>query len=181
MAKPIIKKGKKAPEVSYRINDEIKTYGKPVRVVGEGIEAKVVSLEEALEIADSKNLDLIEINSETSPIIVRVDDYDKFVFDKKKRLKKNKSKTSQLKEVQLSVTISENDINTKIKKAKEFIEDGDRVKVVLSMRGRELSRREENKKSIYKFITLMEDVAVAESLPKDEGNKTVVFLKKKKK
>lgn len=172
---------KKKDEISFPVNDEIRVYdGENVRIVGENVESKVCSLDEAMKIADSMNLDLVLINSEAKPMIVRVVDYDKFVFDKKKAQKKNKTKSSQLKEIQLTVTISENDLNTKANKAREFIEDGDRVKVVLSMKGRQLGRREESKKSLYQFITMMQDVAVAESLPKDEGNRSIVYLKKKK-
>jgi translation initiation factor IF-3 len=84
-----------------------------------------------------------------------------------------------LKEIQLSVNIAKHDLETKVNNAKKFIEDGSRVRVILSMKGRELSRREDNKKSILEFIVMMDEVATPESAPKDEGNKTTVILKKK--
>ena len=84
-----------------------------------------------------------------------------------------------MKEVQLSVNISEHDLETKANNARKFIENGNRVKVTLTMRGRELVRREENKRSILEFIVMMDDVAVPESQPRDEGNKTTVILKRK--
>ena len=102
------------------------------------------------------------------------------MYELKKNAKKNKQNTKPLKEIQLSVNIAKHDLETKANSARKFIEDGSRVRVILSMKGREVSRREENKKSILEFIVLLEDVAVPEMTPRDEGNKTVVILKKKK-
>lgn len=164
---------------NFNINDEIKFYPQ-VRIVGDGIESKVVTLKEAKAIAETMEMDLVEINSKVTPPILRICAYDKFLYEMKKNAKKNKQTTSQLKEIQLTVNIASNDLKTKAKKAIEFIENGDRVKVTLTMKGRELTRREENKRSIFEFISLLEDVAVAESMPKDENNKTIVVLKKKK-
>lgn len=178
MAKPK-SHSKNNSSFNFNINEEIKFYPQ-VRIVGEGFESKVVSLKEAKTIAESMELDLVEINSKVTPPILRICAYDKFIYEMKKNAKKNKQTTSQLKEIQLSVNIASNDLQTKAKKAKEFIEGGDRVKVTLTMKGRELSRREENKRSIFEFIALLDDVACAESMPKDENNKTIVILKKKK-
>lgn len=160
-----------------RINDEIRW--DKVRIVGEGIESKVLSLNEAKAIAKTMNLDLIEINHSTEIPIVTVANYDKFLYDLKKSAKKNKQHIKPMKEIQLSVNIASHDIETKVNQAKKFIKDGSKVKVTLTMRGRELARRDENKKSLLEFITLLDDVAVPENMPKDEGNKTVVILKKR--
>jgi translation initiation factor IF-3 len=97
----------------------------------------------------------------------------------KKAAKKNKQHTKPLKDIQLSVNIAKHDMETKANSARKFIEDGCRVRVTLTMKGRELSRREENKKSILEFIVMLEDVAVPEAVPRDDGNKTSVILKKK--
>jgi translation initiation factor IF-3 len=101
------------------------------------------------------------------------------LYELKKAAKKNKANTKPLKEVQLSVNIADHDLQTKVNQAKKFIGEGSKVKVVLTMKGRELSRREDNKKSIYLFISGLEEVATPESMPKDEGNKTIVILKKR--
>jgi translation initiation factor IF-3 len=77
------------------------------------------------------------------------------------------------------VNIAKHDLETKANSARKFLEDGSKVRVILSMKGRELTRREENKKSILEFIVLLEDIAVPETTPRDEGNKTTVILKKK--
>ena len=162
----------------FRVNDEIRIGGN-VRIVGEGIESKVVAMSEARKIAEDMELDLVEIQGKSDVPIVRVCNYEKMLYELKKAAKKNKQQAKPLKEIQLSVNIAKHDLETKANNAKKFIEDGSRVRVTLAMKGRELSRREDNKKSILEFIVMMDDVAVPESTPKDEGNKTVVILKKR--
>ena len=162
----------------FRVNDEIRIGGN-VRIVGEGIESKVVTMSEARKIAEDMELDLVEIQGKSDVPIVRVCKYEKMLYELKKAAKKNKQHVKPLKEIQLSVNIAKHDLETKANNAKRFIEDGSRVRVTLAMKGRELSRREDNKKSILEFIVMMDDVAVPESTPKDEGNKTVVILKKR--
>ena len=169
-------------EKQFRVNDEIRNYDtvrliyKPT--VGEGFN-KVVSLDEAKRMASDKGLDLIEINTKASPVILRLEEYSKYIYELKKQAKQKKNNNSVLKEIQLNTNISEHDLLIKVKKSKEFINDGDKVKVVLTMKGRELGRREESKTCLYKFITYMEDVAVPESLPHDENNRSIVILKRK--
>ena len=162
----------------FRVNDEIRIGGN-VRIVGEGIESKVVTMSEARKIAEDMELELVEIQGKSDVPIVRVCNYEKMLYELKKAAKKNKQHVKPLKEIQLSVNIAKHDLETKANNAKRFIEDGSRVRVTLAMKGRELSRREDNKKSILGFIVMMDDVAVPESTPKDEGNKTVVILKKR--
>lgn len=162
----------------FRVNDEIRFKGN-VRIVGNDIESKVVPMSEAIEIADSMGLDLVEIQGNLDIPIVRICNYEKMLYELKKSAKKNSHTTKPLKEIQLSVNIAKHDLETKANNARKFIEDGSRVRVILSMKGRELSRRDENKKSILEFVVLLEDVATLESAPRDEGNKTVVILKKK--
>lgn len=164
--------------VEPRINDEIRGVD-TVRIIGEGVESYVVSIREARKISYESKLDLVEVNANSNPPIVKIVNYSKYLFELKKALKNKNKNNCVLKEIQLSTNISSNDLNTKAKKAKEFIEDGHKVKVVLTMRGRELGRREESKKSILTFIVQMDDVAIPESLPRDEGNKCTVILKKK--
>lgn len=162
----------------FRVNDEIYGY-KDVRIVGEGIESKVISLAEARKMAESMELDLIEINPNSSPAIVRIASYEKMLYELKKAAKKNKQTSKPLKEIQLSVNITDHDLQTKANNARKFIESGSKVKVTLTMKGRELSRREDSKRSILEFIVMLEDVATPESQLRDDGNKTIVILKKK--
>ena len=166
---------------SYRVNNEIYIEGTPmVRVITPDGKNEVCHIVKAKEIAASLNLDLIEINPSVTPPIVKVADYSKMMYELKKNAKKQQHNSKPLKEIQLSVSIAENDMKTKANKARDFILEGSKVKVVLSMKGREKARREQNKKSIFEFITMLEDIAVPESMPKDEGeSKTIVILKKK--
>ena len=162
----------------FRINNELHgTYD--VRIVGEDIESKIISLSEAKKIANDMEMDLIEINSNVNPPIMKIASYEKMLYEMKKAMKKSKQNVKPMKEIQLSVNISEHDLQTKVNNARKFIEGGSKVKVVLSMRGRELVRREENKRSILEFIVALENVAITEAQPRDEGNRTVVILKKK--
>lgn len=170
--------GNKKSEFNFRVNDEIRNCAN-VRIVGDEIESSIVHINVAKKIAQEMNMDLVEINGNVNPPIVRICNYEKYVYQLKKN-KKNNKPTSQTKEIQLSVNIAKHDLETKANQAKRFIEQGDKVKVVLSMRGRELNRREENKKSILEFIVMMEDVASIESM-RDETNKTIAILKKKTK
>ena len=175
---------KKAPRKMSdepRINDEIRGYDS-VRVVYKGRNgdepfSRVSGLTDAFRTAHLMGLDLIELNPSAMPPILLIDNYSKWRFEQKKN--KQKPKPSQLKEIQLSTNISEHDMEVKAKAAIRFIEEGCKVKVVQKMRGRELARREQSKKAIYLFISMMEEFAVAESMPKDEGNKCTVILKKK--
>ena len=162
----------------YRVNDEIRGYNE-LRIVGEGIESKITTMAEARKIAESMELDLIEINPTSNPPVVKIASYEKLMYELKKAAKKNKQSAKPLKEIQLSVNITEHDLQTKANNAKKFIENGSKVKVTLTMKGRELTRREDSKRSILEFIVMLEDVAVPEAQPRDDGNKTIVILKKK--
>lgn len=162
----------------FKVNDEIRFHGE-VRIVGEGIESKVVPISTARDIAESKGLDLVEIQGNREVPIMKICQFDKMIYELKKAAKKTKQQTKQLKEVQLSVNIAKHDLETKANNARKFLENGFKVKVVLSMRGRELSRREESKRSLLEFVVMLEDCSVPEGIPRDEGNRTIVVLKKK--
>lgn len=164
--------------LKFRVNDEIRFNGN-VRITGEGIKSEVMPISKARMIADEMDMDIVEIQSKSDIPIIKICNYDKMLYEMKKAAKKNKQQAKPLKEIQLSVNIAKHDLETKVNNAKKFIEDGSKVRVMLSMKGRELARREENKKSILEFIVMMDDVAIPESALKDEGNKTVVILKKR--
>ena len=169
--------------IEPRINDELRGYY-DVRVIygdpNDGGFNKVMPLDEAKKTAERLNLDIVEINAKASPPIMRIVNYSKYLYELKKSMKGKNKHAGETKEIQLSVNISEHDIEVKANKAREFIKNGDKVKVVLKMRGRELSRREVSQKSLFMFVVMLEDIAVPESKPKEEGNKTIVYLKKKK-
>lgn len=182
---PNFNKRDKKNKRTHRINDEITERG-AVRVIYKSKDAtddfnKVMDIEEARRLAERKELDLIEINGKTSPIILRMEEYSRFIYEEKKREKERKQNQSKsaLKEIQLSTNISDHDMSIKMGKAKEFIEDGNKVKLVLTMRGRELGRREQSKIAFYRFIDMISDVAVPEGKISDVGNKAIVILKRK--
>ena len=178
MAKP---NKKKNSIVEPRVNDEIRGYD-TARVIYSDSENgfnEIMSMGEIFAFAESVELDVIEVNPKMSPPIVKIADYSKYLFDLKKSLKNRNKNNISLKEVQLSTNISEHDLNTKENKAREFIKKGDKVKVVLTMRGRELSRRDMSKKCVFQFLDDLSDIAVPETMPRDEGNKCIVILKKK--
>lgn len=164
--------------ISLKVNDEINGFDN-VRIVGENIESKIVSLNEAKKIASDLDLDLVEVNLKITPPVLKICNYEKLIYEMKRNEKKNKQVILPIKEIQLSVNICMHDIEIKAKQAMNFIEKGHKVKVILTMKGRELSRRDESKKSLLEFLTLTEDVASIELL-KDDGNKSIAILKKKK-
>lgn len=177
-------KQKQTNKKTYRINEQIIAHGM-VRVIYKSKNEvdsfnKVMDIEEARKMASKKGLDLIEINGKVSPMILRMEEYSRFLYEQKKadKQKRQNQSKSALKEVQLSTNISEHDMLVKLNKAKEFIANGDKVKLVLTMRGRELGRREQSKIAFYKFIDMLSDVAVPESKPSDVGNKAIIILKK---
>ena len=170
-------KGKQNNLPKYFINEEIRWKG-DVYICGEGVDSKVISITDARLMAEQMGLDLIDLNTRQNPPVMKIASYEKMMYGLKKK-KKSQSKQSQVKEIQLTTNIAKNDMLTKAKMARKFIDNGDRVKVVLRMRGRELSRREVSKLPIFEFIDMMNDVAVAESIPKDEGNRAIVYLKRK--
>ena len=106
--------------------------------------------------------------------------YTKYIWELKKKKKKKKKNIVDTKEIQLSVNISKHDMEIKAKHAKEFLSKGEKVRIVLIMRGRELSRREESSKSFYEFLSLMGDEVSYDFSPRNEGNKIVTVLKRKK-
>lgn len=165
-----------------RINDELKgDYIVRIVYVDENGENtnETCPLWKAKNKARSLGLDLIEISPNAKPPVMKIGDYSKYLYELKKQMKAKKQNKTELKEINLSVGISMHDLEIKAKKAREFIEKGDKVKVTLLMKRREAERRELSKKSILEFIVMLSDVAVPETMPKDEGNKTIVILKKK--
>jgi len=165
-----------------RVNDELKgDYS--VRLIytnenGENVN-EICPLWKAKNKARALELDLIEISPTAQPPVLKIGDYSKHLYELKKQAKAKKQNRTELKEIPLSVNISTHDLEIKAKKAREFIEKGDKVKVTLMMKRREMERREMSKKPLLEFIVMLNDVAVPESMPKDEGNKSIVILKRK--
>ena len=170
-----------------RVNDEIKgtptirvVYKKSATENSDEDFVRIMGISEAMRIAERMELDLVEISPNAQPPVVKLCDYSKYLYELKKSEKNKHKVITKLKEISITANITEHDMETKAKKIKEFVENGDKVKVSLFLKGREVQRREELKKALYIFIEMVENFAVPESLPKDEGNRSVVILKARK-
>lgn len=175
MAKKEFKK-----ERRHKINSEVRF--PEVRVIGDG-EPKIMSSFQASKIAQELGLDLILINESANPPVVRIEDYSKFLYnlEKQEKERKKNSQTQQIKEIQLSPDIADNDLNVKVKKSIEFLTRGDKVKVVLQLKGRQKQMPERGELTILKLITSLEEWGDPEYLPKLESSKWIAVLKPKKK
>ena len=176
----MIKRSNYKKKTRHKINSDI--LQTELRLIHNGI-TEVISTEEALDRAKREDKDLIMINENQNPPIVKIEDYNKFLYelDKADKERKKNSQQSQLKEIQLSASISEHDLKTKSKKAVEFLEDGDKVKVVLLLKGRERANPSRGELVILKFTESLSEVGTPESLPKLENAKWIIILKPKKK
>lgn len=163
----------------HKINSEVRF--PQVRVVGVG-EPRLMSSYEASQLAQTEGKDLILINESQNPPIVRIEDYNKFLYDTEKanREKKKNSTKNQLKEIQLSPEIADNDLNTKARKGKEFLVDGDKIKVILQLKGRQKQAPQRGEITMLKFATLLEEVGTVESMPKLEGGRWFMMMKPRK-
>ena len=164
--------------VNNRTNYQITA--KEVRVTGEGIESRILSTKEAITIAEDMGLDLIEIAANANPPVCKIQEFSKFVYEKKLQDKQNKKNRTELKEVQLSPVISDHDLKTKAKAACGFLDKGDKVKVCMLFRGRQNAHREFGSTIMLKFMDLTEEFGTIESEPKFEGNKMIAMFKPKK-
>lgn len=164
----------------HKINTDIKH--DKVRLVGLG-EPKVISHSEAMKLAFSEGKDLILISENGDLPVVRIEEYSKFVYNlekKQKELKKNANK-NETHEIKLSCEIADNDLNTKARKATEFLTDGDKVKCVIQLKGRQNATPERGELVMLKFATLLDSIGIPEAFPKLEGNKWLMTIKAREK
>ena len=163
----------------HKINSEVRL--PQVRVIGIG-EPKLMSSYDASQLAQSEGKDLILINESQTAPIVKIEDYNKFLYvlEKENKLKKKNSIKSQIKEIQLSPDIADNDLNTKARKGKEFLSEGDKIKIVLQLKGRQKQAPERGEITMLKFVSLLENEGMAESMPKLEGGRWFMMMKPKK-
>ena len=165
----------------HKINDEIRT--KEVRLIVTGAAPQVISTREALKIADDEGKDLILINETQDPPIARIEDYNKFLYnlEKMEKERKRNSVKSELKEIKLSCDIADHDLEIKAKKAKEFLTDGDKVKCVIQLKGRQKGNPERGQLVMLKFATMLDEQGTPEKVPKLESSTWLMILKPKKK
>ena len=163
------------------INEQIKA--KEVRLISsEGEQLGVVSIKEAREKAEEAGLDLVLIAPTAKPPVCKIIDYGKFRYElaRKDKEAKKKKKTIEVKEVRLSPNIDTNDLNTKVGSARKFLEKGNKVKVTLRFRGREMARMFKSKYILDDFAEALSDVATIDKPSKAEGRSLVMFLSAKK-
>ena len=163
------------------INEQIRC--KEVRVIGEeGQQLGVMALRDALNMAKDAGVDLVMVSPSANPPVCRIVDYGKFKYEQLRREKeaKKKQKTVEVKEVRLSPNIDVNDLNTKCNAARKFIEKGDKVKVSLRFRGREMAHIDSSKHILEDFAEKLSDIAVVDKAPKLEGRSMTMFLTEKR-
>ena len=163
------------------INEQIRD--KEVRLVGaDGEQLGIVSSKEAQKIADESGLDLVKIAPNAKPPVCKVIDYGKYRYEQARKEKdaKKKQKTVELKEIRLSPNIEANDLNTKVNAAKKFLAKGNKVKITLRFRGREMAHMNSSKHILDDFAESLADVAVVEKAPKVEGRSIGMVLAEKR-
>jgi translation initiation factor IF-3 len=163
-----------------RINHDIRY--PEVRVLGSsGEQLGVMSSQEALKMAIEAGVDLVEISPNANPPVVKIIDYGKFQYQKMKELVKTKrnSKSSKLKQMRLGLRIGDNDLHIKLKKIREFLDDGDSVKIIIVLRGREMAHRELGFELMDKILDILSDQAAANGKPVMAGRNISVGIHKK--
>ena len=156
---------------------------KEVRVIGEnGDQLGIMSAKEAMKLAQEAELDLVKIAPKAQPPVCKIIDYGKYRYElaRKEKEAKKKQKTVEVKEVRLSPNIDANDLNTKVNNAKKFISKGNKVKVTLRFRGREMAHMQQSKHILDDFAELLADVASVEKAPKLEGRSMSMVLTEKR-
>jgi len=155
---------------------------KEVRLVGENIETGVYSIEQAIKLADEQGLDLVEISPTAVPPVCRIVDYQKFLYQQKKKEKEQKAKTAKvvLKEIRFGPQTDDHDYNFKLKHAVGFLKDGCKVKAFVFFRGRSILFKEQGEVLLLRFANDLEEYAKVDSLPVLEGKRMILMLSPKK-
>ncbi len=153
-----------------------------VRVVGEGMEPVIVPIKEAMEMANNRNLDLIEISPNANPPVCKLMDYQKYLYELKKKQKEIKSRSAKIevKEIRLGPNTAEHDFNFKVKHAIGFLQEGNKVKVDVFFRGRSIMYKEQGEEMLNRFAEACADYGKLDSAPKLEGKRMILVLSPKK-
>jgi len=163
----------------HKINEDI-NYPE-VRVIVDG-QGQIMDTKEAITMAYLSDKDLILVTESANPPVAKIENYNKYLYHQEKLEKERKKNSSKIetREIQLSCSIADNDLNTKSKKAKEFLEDGNKVKCVVQLKGRQKAMPEQGEIVMLKFANILSSVGSPESLPKLDGGKWLMILKPKK-
>ena len=171
----------KKEENSLRINEQIRV--PRVRLVGDNVEFGIYDTRKALQIADELELDLVEISPNGDPPVCKILDYQKYVYQQKKKLKEMKanSKNIEIKEIRFGPNTDEHDFQFKLKHAQEFLKEGNKVKASIFFKGRSINFTEQGEKLLLRFAIECEEFGKAENMPKLEGKRMYIVLGPNKK
>ena len=164
-------------KLEHQLNEEIRD--KEIRVIGEdGAQLGIMSAAQANQLAEERGMDLVKISPNAVPPVCKIMDYSKFCFDQKKREKeaKKNQRVVEVKEIRMSPSIDTNDFNSKVKSAQKFLTDGNRVKVSVRFRGREMAHTNLGEKLLMDFAEACAEMASLEKNPKLEGRFMAMFL-----
>ena len=164
----------------YRVNEQIRV--REVRIVGDGVESAVVSTSKALQMAEQRGVDLVEISPNADPPVCRLIDYSKFIYQQKKKQKEMKAKQTvvNVKEIRFGPQTDDHDYNFKLKHAIGFLSDGDKVKAYVFFKGRSILFKEQGEVLLLRFAADLEEYGKVESLPTLEGKRMIMFIAPKK-
>jgi translation initiation factor IF-3 len=164
----------------YRTNERIRV--REVRLVGDNVEAGVYPISEALKIAEEQNLDLVEISPNAVPPVCKITDFQKFLYQQRKRQKEQKAKSVKVivKEIRFGPQTDDHDYNFKLKHAKGFLEEGSKVKAYVFFRGRSILFKEQGEVLLLRFANDLEDYGKVEQMPLLEGKRMIIMLTPKK-
>lgn len=168
--------GKDAPQLNGEIRD------KELRVISDtGEQLGIMSAKEAQALADAKGVDLVKIAPQAKPPVCKIMDYSKYRYEQTKREKENrkKQKTIETKEIRLSLNIDIGDFNTKVNQAKKFLAKGDKLKVSIRLRGREMAHPELGETNMQRFADELAEIANIDKKPKLEGRQILMFMSPK--
>lgn len=163
------------------INEQIRD--REIRLIGQdGEQLGIMSASEAMKMAREAELDLVKIAPGAKPPVCKIIDYGKYRYElaRKEKEARKKQKTIEIKEVRLSPNIDDNDLNTKVSAARKFIQKGDKVKVTLRFRGREMAHVQSSKRILDVFAEKLADIAVVDRAPKMEGRSMTMFFSEKR-
>ena len=164
----------------YRINDQIRV--REVRIVGDDIESVVLPTFKAIQMAEQKGVDLVEISPNAQPPVCRLIDYSKFLYQQKKKQKEIKAKQVKIetKEIRFGPQTDDHDYNFKLKHAQGFLSDGDKVKAYVFFKGRSILFKEQGEVLLLRFAADLEEYGKVESMPVLEGKRMTMFIAPKK-
>ncbi len=149
-----------------------------VRIVGDNIESRVVSIAEALKLAQAEELDLVEISPKAEPPVCRIIDYQKFLYQQKRKAKELKARATKVvvKEIRFGPNTDDHDYNFKLKHAQNFLQEGAKVKAYVFFRGREIVFKDQGEILLLRFAQDLEELAKVEQMPRLEGKRMILIL-----